>query len=228
MDYVYVCRSGDNEELRYSIRSVVKNLPEGTVWLIGYKPDWYQGNYIQLKDRSDKHENIRKCIKAITDSNEISDNFILMHDDFFILKPMDSVPTLHGGPLKLKIIDYAESRAGNRYLSLLKQTFQKLISMGIKEPLDYDIHIPRIMNKKILKTIIDIKLLPKSLYGNIANVGGEQIKDVKIYSGGVLSHRSHQISDDSFFVSTEDFSFKALHETVLKDMFTIPTKYEKK
>ena len=46
MDIVYNCRPGkQNEELRYSIRSVMENLPHDNLWVVGGKPEWYTGNY---------------------------------------------------------------------------------------------------------------------------------------------------------------------------------------
>ena len=48
MDFVYICKEGVNEELKYSIRSVVESFPESNIWVVGGKPDWYTGNYIQV------------------------------------------------------------------------------------------------------------------------------------------------------------------------------------
>jgi hypothetical protein len=100
MDYVYICRKGENEELRYSIRSVVKNTNCRNVWVIGYKPSWYNGNFVDFPDIATKFNNIINCTKAITDVGAISDDFVLMNDDFFFLKYRNSMPVYHGGPLK--------------------------------------------------------------------------------------------------------------------------------
>ena len=62
MDYVYTCRQGNNEELRYSLRSIEHNMPAGRVWVVGYRPDWYIGDFVQVKDIGSKFENIRNCI----------------------------------------------------------------------------------------------------------------------------------------------------------------------
>jgi len=89
MDYVYVCRPGDNEELRYSIRSTVKNLPEGRIWVVGGKPDWYTGDYIYVQQTGIGHPNVWKQLDVICATEDISDDFVLMNDDFFTVKKLD-------------------------------------------------------------------------------------------------------------------------------------------
>jgi len=48
MDFVYICKDGVNEELKYSIRSVVESFPETNIWVVGGKPDWYTGRDISI------------------------------------------------------------------------------------------------------------------------------------------------------------------------------------
>lgn len=229
MDLVYICRQGDNEELRYSIRSAVKNFTHHDIWVIGYKPDWYSGNFVSVPDEKAKFDNIINCTSAISDIGAISDDFILMNDDFFFLKPIGTMPTYHGGLLEDKIKRYNDMGA-TRYATLLNKTYLKLIRRGIKDPLDYDIHVPMPMNKQKLKESIKKAYLPRSGYGNIHNVGGTQIKDVKTYPlKSRLSSNSYDFSSgDMPFVSTEDGSFEEVYNTVLKNMFTVPSKYEAK
>jgi hypothetical protein len=222
MDYVYICRSGDNEELRYSLRSIEKNMPEGKVWLIGSRPIWYIGNLIRVKDIGGKFDNIRNCIKTVANNLEISDNFILMNDDFFALKKIDTVPILHGGSLKEKITRYKELRMPSKYIKLLELTYQQLIKNNIYNPIDYDIHVPMTMNKKQLKDSIELAYFPRSAYGNFAKVGGKQILDVKIY-GTEKNILNNQNID---FISTEDKSFISLKNNILKNLFPNPSKLE--
>ena len=75
MDYVYICRSGDNDELKYSLRSIEENMPEGRVWVVGHRPIWYIGDFIPVDDIGGKFDNIRNCIKTVSEHSEISDDF---------------------------------------------------------------------------------------------------------------------------------------------------------
>ena len=59
MDLVYICGPGDNEELRYSIRSAVKNLKFDNLWVVGGKPKWYVGNYLEVIQNKSKYTNAR-------------------------------------------------------------------------------------------------------------------------------------------------------------------------
>jgi hypothetical protein len=227
VDYVYVCRQGENEELRYSIRSVVAHASHNDIWLIGYKPDWYRGNFVDVPDTSTKFNNIINCIKAITDVGAISDDFVLMNDDFFFLKDVGTMPVYHGGLLSDKIDRYLEL-GSRQYVALLSKTYKSLIRQGIKSPLDYDLHVPMPMNKQRLKESIKKAYFPRSGYGNIHSIGGIQIKDVKTYpSSNVLSPSSYDFdSGDMPFVSTEDGSFKNVYDQVLRDKFPIRSRYE--
>ena len=103
MDIVYVCRPGENEELRYSIRSISNNLKYGNLWVVGYKPSWYIGNFLPIKDIGSKFNNIKNCLEVVSESQEISEDFVFMNDDFFLLQELDELQTYHGGLLLDKI-----------------------------------------------------------------------------------------------------------------------------
>jgi len=228
MDIVYICRNGDNEELRYSIRSVVKNLPEGRVWVVGYKPKWYTGDFISVPDTSSKFNNIHNLIKHIAFDDRISDDFIMMNDDFFVVRPLDTVPVYHGGSLKDKINKYYELAPNSPYNRMLSRTYNNLINDGIQEPLDYDIHIPLPFNRTRLRETIVMKGLPRSTYGNHAGISGDYMPDVKTYSRvSRMAKRSHKfLESDLPYISCEDESFKSILDGILRDMFPEPSKYE--
>lgn len=227
MDLVYVCRSGENEELRYSIRSAVENISHDNIWVVGNKPDWYSGDFVDVPDQKTKFDNIINCTYAITDIGAISDDFVLMNDDFFFLKPVGKMPILHGGLLRDKIDKYI-SLGARRYATLLSRTYNNLVRQGIKDPLDYDIHVPMPMNKIKLRQSIKKAYFPRSGYGNIHNIGGQQIIDVKTYAPkNTLSSNSYDfLNGDMPFISTEDGSFDSVYNQILKDKFPTPSKYE--
>lgn len=229
MDCVYICRAGENEELRYSIRSIVDNLPHDKIWVVGSKPSWYTGNFIPVKDTADKFTNISNALKIAAEHPEISDDFILMNDDFFLIKPVDILPTMHGGKLSDKIAAYASILPNSKYVNILCKAERYLARRGIKESLDYDIHVPMVMNKQKLIDIAGKTLAPRSVYGNLNNVGGEMITDVKTYSSiNPLSSRSYDFkANDNTFLSCEDKSFAILYKQILKKMFSKKTVYEK-
>lgn len=227
MKFVYICRPGENEELRYSIRSVLHSFPDAEVWVVGSKPSWYGGNFIRNKDKGTKFTNIHDSLKVIASSGLIPDNFIYMNDDFFIIDKVDEIPVFHGGYLKDKANEYLRLDPDSMYTRLLLKAHEKLVKQGIEKPLDYDIHFPLPINKKGLQSVIELPIMPRSAYGNLCNIGGTQVKDVKMYESGKLVSRSHDLQNSqSSFVSTTDVSFEKLLREVLADRFPNPSKYE--
>lgn len=227
MDYVYICRSGENEELRYSIRSLVNNLEDvENIWLIGGKPSWYTGNYFNLPGKKSKFDNIVDAIRKIPEIEEISEDFVLMDDDIFIVKKLESIPVYHGGLLSDKI-KHRQSSIGrvDTYGRLLNKTMKDLNLQGIKDPIVYDLHVPMTMNKTILKNVMNKGYFPKTTYGNLAKVGGTKIKDVKVYNRNKEMSYDY-VNGDLPFISTLDQSFERVYQDILKEMFIKPSSYE--
>jgi hypothetical protein len=126
MDFVYICKDGNNEELRYSIRSVVESFPNSKIWVVGGKPNWYTGNYIEVTQNLSKYRNAIENLKALCNSEEISDRFVLMNDDFYIVKNIDSIKDYHGGPLLDKINLYQKLNSNSNYTRKLAATYKKI------------------------------------------------------------------------------------------------------
>lgn len=219
MDCVYICRSGNNEELRYSIRSVLKNTEYKNIWIVGHKPDWYVGNYIPVTDIGNKYENIQRCLDIISTVHEISEDFILMNDDFFIMNKIESLSSYYDGTLEDRFIQHMSKFGNNQYARILATANKKLRGLGIETPLNYDIHSPMIMNRYKLKEVVNFSLAPRSFYGNIHSIGGESISDVKLYK------KQKDFDADSIFLSTTEESFEMVKE-ILMSQFPEKSKYE--
>ena len=227
MNFVYICRPGENEELRYSIRSVISSFPDAKIWVVGGKPSWYKGDYIQVRQNTTKYNNARSNLEAICDSEDIAENFILMNDDFFIVKPISDIAYLNGGLLSEKIEYYNELTPNTSYVRSLQETHRRLLKRGIVNPLDYELHVPMPMHKVGLKASMAGGSLWRSVYGNMFGVGGETIKDVKVYNSGPLMEKSYDYSKlEQPYLSTDDLSFKKVLEDTLLSMFPEPSKCE--
>ena len=229
MDFVYICRDGENEELRYSIRSVLNSFPEAKVWWVGGKPEWYSGHCVPVEQNSNKYANALKNLKSLCEHPEISDNFVLMNDDFFIIKKINSVDQFYNGLLSDKINRFTQITGSSMYIKKLITTNKKLIDLGIKNPIDYELHTPMPMNKTGLLDVIEKypECLWRSMFGNLYNVGGTQMDDVKIYVNKRHLARSNEITDNSIYMSTEDTSLKVMLDKMLRQMLPEPSIYEK-
>lgn len=226
MDCVYVCRDGDNEELRYSIRSVQKNLPHSNIWVVGAKPSWYTGNFIKVPPTGGAYKNVRKSLRFIIANEDISNTFILMNDDFFILKPIEEVKYYYSGTLREKVKTRVSIAPSSLYTSFLGRTQHELECARIKDPLDYELHVPIVFEKDKLKMVVDSPGLWRSMYCNINNVGGEQMEDVKIYSKGHNLNEHEVDLANSTFISTDDNTFLGMRQAI-HNLFPDPSPYEK-
>lgn len=182
MDVLYVTGNDDpNDELRYSLRSLV-NIPHNQVFICGYKPSWVQ-NVIHIPDPNDKspQENSNShLLKACLDER-LSDDFLFMNDDFYIMKQMPWVPVFHQGLLVDRIDQYKSGHRMNQAYSLI--TTQ--LALDNPDALSYELHIPMMMNKQKVVDMFSntnlkmIAIRPRTLYGNIYKVKGLEKEDVK-------------------------------------------------
>ena len=208
MDFVYICRPGDNEELRYSIRSVLSSFPDANIWVVGGKPDWYGGNYVEVEQTLDKLENARWNMRYITYTPQINEEFVLMNDDFFIMKKIDFIDTHCDGYLIDLIEDKVRNRASMGYVRQLNETYKELVANGFEDPKNFELHVPMPMEKSKLPDILDEYTLWRSGYGNTYEPYAFEMEDVKI--------RPSIERIEGEFASTEEAWFHELLPTLQK------------
>lgn len=226
MDVVYTCRRGENEELRYSIRSIIANFATvENIWVVGGKPDWYSGNFIPTRPLADPFETVRNNLRIALGDPRISDQFVFMNDDFFINKTISDVPNFHAGTLEKKSQDHTNAFGYNHYASSLMETDAILKQRGIKVPRNFETHIPMVFEKEKLSKTVGLPYSIRSYYGNIYEIESTDISnDVKIYMNDGLPFSS-SIDNGTPFFSTEDGSFKVVSE-YLESKFPDPSPFE--
>lgn len=226
-DIVYVLKNDVRaDELRYSLRSVVKNFKFNRIFFYGgcpknIHPDVYV-NYEQ--SGKTKYARTRGMFKSIFTNNDITEDFWLFNDDFFILRPVDKVPYIIDGTVQ-KYRDAIRKRYGRDSVYTIR--LSKSIDILEKHELDtlnYECHVPMLINRnkgRRLLRVFDDDAIFRSTYGNYFKVGGMIQKDVKI-----ISLKSIPENND-ILLSTSDESFK--HGKVgkyIKDMFNGKCRYE--
>lgn len=213
MNFVYICKDGENEELRYSIRSVVKNTNNPKIWVVGGKPDWYVGNHISVLQNQHKYQNALNNLRAACASEEIPEDFILMNDDFYITNKINEVKIYNNGLLEDQINQYHDIGVRSTYLQRLGKTYAYLQRRNIPNPISYELHVPMPMKKSKLITILEenYSTLWRSKYGNTFNIGGETVKDVKVHKSGLLAALSYNQDKEQIpYLSSADTSFMFL------------------
>lgn len=185
LDIVYPIGNGSlckNQEVKYSLRSLKNIEHSGKIFIIGNKVGFLHGVfYHQIADRTRKQTNvINKLLYACNISN-LSDNFLLMNDDFFFLEKQEIKNYVN----RLSLKDLQSKTPNSNYGLALKNTIEWLRKNNLPM-VNFEIHYPMIFNKqKFKKLFSDIKLDReynyRSIYGNYYQLQGIPIKDFKIH-----------------------------------------------
>lgn len=187
-DIVYILRNGKNEELRYSLRSVEKNFPFRKVWFYGGKPqDINPDCFVHIfQEGENKWQKVRNTLELVCQNGHITEDFWLFNDDFFVMKPVENPTNYYDGTLedRIKQIEAVIFGQQSEYSKRLRHLLKVLQNAGIDKPLNYAHHTPMLINrKKMLETLEKYPNEPmfRALYGNINQIGGEDMPDVKFY-----------------------------------------------
>lgn len=186
IDIIYFVKdTTKNEELRYSLRSL-KNFPHGKIWFYGGCPDGLKpDHHIKVEqDQPTKWANIFKMFKLACKNNNISKDFLLFNDDFFVMKKIKTPVNYYEGDLYKRVVTLEDKHNGiTPYSQQLRYTLQELESMGCTT-INYAVHTPMLINREKgleLANIIDGPMI-RCAYGNYFKIGGKDHSDFKIDS----------------------------------------------
>lgn len=209
-DVVYCVKDDpDNEELRYSLRSL-KNLPHQKVWIYGGGPKWLNEEAIEhvrpRQDKGHKWLNARYMLEKIASNPKISEDFIWFNDDFFVMRELLDLFPWYDRTLNERAKDfYGRGLWGgrSRYSYRLEEAATALKKNNLST-FNYELHVPIIFNRKQLRQTM--KEFPntgciRSLYSNMWEPEHCQRNDVKIYD--INAFPNFQID----LLSTTDRSF---------------------
>lgn len=232
-DVVYFVKdTPENEELRYSLRSLEENWQYRRVVFYGGCPDGLHPDrwFTYTQTALDKWNKVRDMITRACKDDDLTEDIWLFNDDFYVLKPKDeNMPAQYNGTL-LPYIERIERKQGqgDDYTDRLRIANNKLIQMG-KQTLNYEVHKPMLINRKkaleVLERFPDVPAF-RSLYGNYWEVGGENRHDMKLKILGPSKMAEVQSFWD--FLSTSDKSFaEGEAGRWIRDRFQRPSRFEK-
>lgn len=221
MDIVVPYRRSMSNELIYMLRSL-KNVPHGKVFVIGDNPNM-NVNHIPFFQTHDVGHNTLAIMNLACEHPDISEDFIWMPDDVFIMKNITKIPTHHRGRYEHILESYKYAHKHNFYINRMQKTYNHMLMLGVKDPLCYELHMPFVINKQKWN---DIKRFVKrdhnklSMYGNLNNIGGTKIKDCKV--------RKRDWVPNGTFISTHDSTFGSnASGEVIRSTFSERSEYEK-
>lgn len=226
MDVVYPLKpEGPYEELRYSLRSL-RHLPHRSVFTAGGKADWFRGETIETEPQPTKHLDSTNNLRAACLDDRVSDPFVLMNDDFFILRAVPGIPVLNRGPAQDLLVQYNRQNLPRSYVEGARATLKVLKQEGWPDPLSFELHVPLLVHKSYMLAAIRIgESYPvwhkRTAYGALAGLTGETVSDVKVRD------RKTGLGAEAMFVSTQDESFQAgIVGQQIRSMFPDPSPYE--
>ncbi|MFZ3595038.1 hypothetical protein [Streptomyces sp. BH104] len=227
-DLVVPVRTGEtNPQLRYALRSWEAHLPHDRVWIVGYRPPWLRNvEHIESSQHGSKYQNTTAAVRAACEHPGVAETFLLCNDDMFVMRPqLHGMPVLHRGPVA-DVEELYVRRASGRYLDGMRATRQLLVDLGHADPLSYELHVPMPVDKSGMLKALDIGwhldvVHKRTLYGNLAALGGEQIEDVKVLG------RSPCFDEASPFLSTLPDAFvNGMVGKHIRGAFRSPSRYE--
>lgn len=212
-DVVYMVKeSSMNPELFYSLRSLEENWSYKSVWFAGGCPEGLRPDrHMKIKQVGlNKWEKVRNMLITICKNNEITEDFWLFNDDFFILKKMsEDIPPQYNGEL-MSYVERVEKKQGrsDNFTVRVRQANDDLKKAGLST-FNYEVHKPMLFNrKKLLEVLEKFPETPgfRSLYGNYWKIGGQDRHDMKIKI--VNFNKLYLLDGEWEFVSTSDESFR--------------------
>lgn len=228
-DVVIPVREGAvNEWLRYSLRSLAAHLPHGRVWLVGHRPRWAVNiEHLPTPQTGTKFQNSTGAVRAACEHPDVSEQFVLSNDDMFLMHPQSGgMPVLHRGLVRDVEAHHAALGSGT-YLRGMRETAALLADLGYPHPLSYELHVPMPVDKAGMLEALELgrhvdALHKRTLYGTLAEIGGQQIEDVKI-----LHRAPTGYGPDSLFLSTMPDAFtNGRVGQFIRDAFPEPSPYE--
>lgn len=235
LDVVYTVKhSDDNEELKYSLRSL-KNIPHKRVVFVGHKPIWSKPDlHIPVEQTG-----VSKVAKTnhnwftVALNKEVSSQFILMNDDFFIMKPIKKLPFYHSSSHNKFEKYYQENHPNSSYTDVIINTSKRLIELGIENPKSYELHLPTIISKQAIRIALarqHYRITPiniRTLAIHLMEVDSVKRNDVKFYGSRESDKSPDMELPEMDFISTDDNTWNSEIGDYVKSMFQKKSRYEK-
>lgn len=241
-DIVYKLGTGskfNDDELRYSLRSL-SNLKElGNVYIVGHKPKWIQ-NVIHI-EASDGHITnkdanlINKILIACYNEN-LSQEFMHFSDDQVLIKPL-SVEYFKQPIINNKYLNDVSipGKKLNRWQTRLKRTFNKLKEFNLPYNC-FEAHCPYLLDKtKYPSTLLrydygfDVGYTGNTLYFNTLKIKGKQLESndlLRLEKQYLTINEIKQLALNKNMLNYTDSAINNILFDYLRDLFPVKSMYE--
>jgi hypothetical protein len=214
--YPYFSVQKDNDdELRYSLRSLSNLHEQVNVWIVGDKPDWLnleKVNYIPHSKQkgSSRYIDSRAKVKLAAQNEKMGSHFLYMNDDLYFIVPVSAAYI----GIPRYFADYTDSLDKFK----INVEYNKLELKGLKaleelqRPMrNYGLHWPYMYKSKLYLEIYEEFKLDKNAHNSETLYYNTHAKAIIPYGNDLL--RSNE-------VVTEDFNF----DNIPKDIMVLNNK----
>lgn len=207
MDILYTLGTGSlyqNAEIKMSIKLIRRFAKFDRIFVIGENPNIEGIEFIPFKETMARTRNVFRKLCEVAESSDISEDFLYMMDDVFVLKPIDieNYPMYHSGEIPCYTVV-------NNYLKEILNT-KEFLKQHNKPTLHYGVHCPIIYNKKKILEIDPMyweyvnkynrELNPRILYGNCFESDNKQFtKDCKLIRNYPMEELKSILKDKEWF-----------------------------
>lgn len=181
MDVVYPYKSsGDDFELRYSLRSLI-NVPHRRVFVAGDRPSFISQEvaFISVPGSWNRYRSSTANILAAIEQEGVSEEIIVMNDDIFVL-----MPWVFKHEHRCSISEYLRDCKRGRYRKMILRTRDILRAHGVADPLFFGLHTPTVYNRRrlidLIKQFSGQDYLLRTLYHNLFPAPSVRRQDVKV------------------------------------------------
>lgn len=250
--YPFIKSSSGWDELRYSIRSLEKHFQdEFQVVIIGDRPDWISDQVIFIEKKREVvqyatkvYDSISK-LKAICESELVSDTFVWMNDDIYLIKDMSLAAMDH----YFIVNRYNElPTARSLHGKLIRATLDRLKQDQFNHH-NCSTHMPFVHRKGATLNILQKfdaqrnRYLPSSLVNNV-HYGGLGLSPIRLtkedpFKAGFYGmedgfsfgpspvERILEIMDRNMFLNHNNQGLTDELKQVIRLTFSAPSKFEK-
>lgn len=212
-------------ELRYSIRAAFKHMAVDEVWLAGDLPEWASnvGHVPGVGRHDSKFGALLDDLLHACESPEVPDEFVLMNDDFHVLRPFRPVVE-HRGELSQHCPGVGAFRTA------LEDTLDWLRDGGNDAPLSYELHRPLPICKADAAAALSLArsherpLHARTVYGALCDIGGDQAADRKLIGLQRIEGDAWQSLD---VVSTSESAWQGYVGDWLRSQSPDPSPFER-
>ncbi len=238
-DIIYPVRSGENEELRYSLRSLYTNARGlfRKVFVAGSDlPEWLTGvEVVRAGSPGGKSADIVAKVYAAAKASRVS-RVVVFNDDHFVTRPIESWEAFHMGPTSqyLRVLAReGQTPENSAWMRRVKATAEWMAEQGHGDILVRQGHRPLLWDRR--KLVAAIKAYPAGrpldypgLY-DIAGAAGEGRRAGNAKIGSDPAQFARRLAKlDQPYLSTNDKSFKdGLPGVYIRTLFPDPSPYER-